>query len=49
VLESAGTYGKQRILVISVITVISTINATLLISPRILYGMPRDMGSCLAD
>jgi basic amino acid/polyamine antiporter, APA family len=37
-----GSYGKQLILVISVITVISTINATLLISPRILYGMARD-------
>jgi basic amino acid/polyamine antiporter, APA family len=37
-----GSYGKQLILIISVIAVISTINATLLISPRILYGMARD-------
>lgn len=37
-----GSYGKQLILIISLIAVISTINATLLISPRILYGMARD-------
>jgi APA family basic amino acid/polyamine antiporter len=37
-----GTWGKQIILVISIITVISSINATLLCAPRVLYGMARD-------
>jgi APA family basic amino acid/polyamine antiporter len=37
-----GRYGKQIILIISIITVISTINATLLMGPRILLGMGRD-------
>jgi APA family basic amino acid/polyamine antiporter len=37
-----GSRGKQIILVISVIAVISTINAGLLLTPRILYGMARD-------
>ena len=37
-----GSHGKQIILVISLITVVSTINALLLISPRILFAMGRD-------
>ena len=37
-----GPYGKQVILVISIITVVSTINATLLMGPRVLLGMGRD-------
>jgi basic amino acid/polyamine antiporter, APA family len=37
-----GSHGKQIILVISVVAVISTINAGLLLTPRILYGMARD-------
>lgn len=37
-----GDYGKQVILVLSVITVVSTINAGLLYQPRILYAMARD-------
>jgi basic amino acid/polyamine antiporter, APA family len=37
-----GSYGKQIILIISVITVLSTINATLLMGPRIIFGMGRD-------
>lgn len=37
-----GNYGKQIILVISLITVVSTINALLLIAPRILFAMGRD-------
>lgn len=37
-----GSHGRQIILIISLITVVSTINATLLISPRILFGMSRD-------
>jgi basic amino acid/polyamine antiporter, APA family len=37
-----GGYGKQIILVISLIAVISTINALLLIAPRILFAMGRD-------
>jgi APA family basic amino acid/polyamine antiporter len=37
-----GSLGKQIILVISIITVISSINATLLCAPRVLYGMARD-------
>jgi basic amino acid/polyamine antiporter, APA family len=36
-----GSHGKQIILVISLVTVISTINALLLISPRILFAMGR--------
>src|SRR5215469_1847625 len=37
-----GNYGRQIFLVISIITVISCSNATLLTAPRILYGMARD-------
>jgi APA family basic amino acid/polyamine antiporter len=37
-----GSHGKQIILVISLVTVVSTINAMLLISPRILFAMGRD-------
>jgi len=37
-----GRHGRQIILLISVIAVISTINAGLLLTPRILYGMARD-------
>ena len=37
-----GSHGKQIILVISLITVVSTINALLLITPRILFAMGRD-------
>ena len=37
-----GTYGKQIFMVISIITVISCNNATLLTAPRVLYGMARD-------
>jgi APA family basic amino acid/polyamine antiporter len=37
-----GSYGKQVILIISIITVVSTINATLLMGPRVLLGMGRD-------
>ena len=37
-----GSHGKQIILVISLVTVVSTINALLLIAPRILFAMGRD-------
>jgi APA family basic amino acid/polyamine antiporter len=37
-----GNYGRQIFLVISIITVISCNNATLLTAPRVLYGMARD-------
>jgi len=37
-----GRYGKQIILLISLVAVISTINAALLYTPRILYAMARD-------
>ena len=37
-----GSHGKQIILVISLVAVVSTINALLLISPRILFAMGRD-------
>jgi APA family basic amino acid/polyamine antiporter len=37
-----GSHGRQIILIISLVTVVSTINATLLISPRILFAMGRD-------
>jgi APA family basic amino acid/polyamine antiporter len=37
-----GSHGKQIIFVISLITVASTINALLLITPRILFAMSRD-------
>jgi basic amino acid/polyamine antiporter, APA family len=37
-----GRYGKQIILLISLVTVVSTINAALLYSPRILFAMARD-------
>lgn len=37
-----GNHGGQFILIISVITVVSTINALLMITPRILFAMSRD-------
>ena len=37
-----GSHGKQIILIISIVTVVSTINATLLMGPRVLFGMGRD-------
>jgi basic amino acid/polyamine antiporter, APA family len=37
-----GNRGKQIILLISLLTAITTINATLLVSPRILFAMARD-------
>jgi APA family basic amino acid/polyamine antiporter len=37
-----GRYGKQVILLISLVAVISTINAGLLYTPRILYAMAQD-------
>jgi APA family basic amino acid/polyamine antiporter len=37
-----GSHGGQFILVISLVTVVSTINALLLIAPRILFAMSRD-------
>ena len=37
-----GSYGRQVILLISIITVISCINANFLTTPRVLYGMARD-------
>jgi APA family basic amino acid/polyamine antiporter len=37
-----GSYGRQIFLVISIITVISSNNATLLTAPRVLFGMARD-------
>lgn len=37
-----GSHGKQFILLVSMLAVVSTINATLLMSPRILFGMARD-------
>lgn len=37
-----GSHGGQFILVISLVTVVSTINALLLITPRILFAMSRD-------
>jgi APA family basic amino acid/polyamine antiporter len=37
-----GSYGRQVFLIISIITVISANNATLLTAPRVLYGMARD-------
>ena len=37
-----GRYGKQIILLISVVAVTSTINALLLVMPRILFSMARD-------
>ena len=37
-----GRYGKQVILLISLVAVISTMNAGLLFTPRILYAMARD-------
>jgi basic amino acid/polyamine antiporter, APA family len=37
-----GSYGKQIILLISVIAVISSINAALMYIPRILFSMSRD-------
>jgi len=37
-----GSHGGQLILIISLITVVSTINAILLLAPRILFAMSRD-------
>jgi APA family basic amino acid/polyamine antiporter len=37
-----GGHGRAVILVVSLITVISTINASLMITPRILFAMARD-------
>jgi len=37
-----GSRGKQMILAVSMLAAISTINACLLVSPRILFGMARD-------
>jgi len=37
-----GGYGRTVILVVSLITVISTINASLMITPRILFAMARE-------
>jgi APA family basic amino acid/polyamine antiporter len=37
-----GSYGRQLILLISVVAVISTINAALMYIPRILFSMSRD-------
>jgi basic amino acid/polyamine antiporter, APA family len=37
-----GGYGKQIMLLISIITVISALNASLLTAPRVLYAMARD-------
>ncbi|HLI62002.1 MAG TPA: APC family permease [Terriglobales bacterium] len=37
-----GNHGRQFILIIALITAVSTINANLLIAPRILFGMARD-------
>jgi APA family basic amino acid/polyamine antiporter len=37
-----GSHGRQIILIISLVTVVSTINALLLITPRILFAMGRD-------
>jgi basic amino acid/polyamine antiporter, APA family len=36
-----GSYGRQVILLISMVTVVSTINATLMMAPRILFAMAR--------
>ena len=37
-----GAHGRQFILVIALVTVVSTINAILLVAPRILFAMGRD-------
>lgn len=37
-----GAHGRQLILLVSVVTVLSSINAGLLMAPRILFGMARD-------
>jgi APA family basic amino acid/polyamine antiporter len=37
-----GRYGRQFILILSVVTVISAINAALLMLPRVLFAMARD-------
>jgi APA family basic amino acid/polyamine antiporter len=37
-----GSRGKQLILIVSMVAAISTINALILITPRILFGMSRD-------
>jgi APA family basic amino acid/polyamine antiporter len=37
-----GSYGRQIMLLISIIALISAINASLLTAPRVLYGMARD-------
>jgi len=37
-----GSYGRRLILLIAVVGVISTVNAGLMYTPRILFSMPRD-------
>jgi APA family basic amino acid/polyamine antiporter len=37
-----GSYGRRVILLVSLITAVSTINASLMITPRILFAMARD-------
>jgi len=37
-----GSYGRQFILILSVVTVVSAINAALLMIPRVLFAMARD-------
>lgn len=37
-----GNYGRQIVLLISLVTVVSTINALMLIAPRILFALGRD-------
>jgi basic amino acid/polyamine antiporter, APA family len=37
-----GVHGKELILIVSLVSAISTINAILLMTPRILFGMSRD-------
>jgi APA family basic amino acid/polyamine antiporter len=37
-----GSHGRQAILLLSMLTVVSTMNASLLISPRILFAMARE-------
>jgi APA family basic amino acid/polyamine antiporter len=37
-----GSHGKQFVLLLSLVTVVSTLNATLLSTPRILFAMARD-------
>ena len=37
-----GRSGREAVLILGLVTVVSTINATLLITPRIVFGMGRD-------